>query len=125
MAKDIHSFDDTVIAVLDTKPAVSDAIEGLAREGFEYEVIQGEEGREHLDPTGEEGVVATVKRLISAFGDQYRILEQLDDELAEGKIVVSVKTEPDEAAEAVKILQDHGGHFIWKLGTWTFTPIGE
>jgi hypothetical protein len=39
--------------------------------------------------------------------------------------VISVDTEPDEAAEAIQILQDHGGEYIWKFGTWTFTRIGE
>jgi hypothetical protein len=122
---EIHDFDDTVIAILDHEPAAADAVDRLEEAGYEFEVLKGEEGKAHLDPAGEEGARATVKRLLSAFGDQYRVLDRLRSELDEGNLVVSVHSPPDEAAEAVKILRDHGGEYIWKFGTWTFTKIGE
>jgi hypothetical protein len=46
-------------------------------------------------------------------------------ELDDGNLVISVEAEPDEADEAVRILQDHDGEFIWKLGSWTYTRVGE
>ena len=61
-----------------------------------------------------------MKRLLSAFGDQYRLLERLHEELDRDNVVVSVDATPDEATDAVLIMQDHGGEFIWKLGSWTY-----
>lgn len=122
---EIHEFDNTVVAVLDRVPAAQSAVDRLADAGYEFEVISGEEGKGHLDPGGEEGMGATVKRLLNAFGDQQRILERLQQELDEGNLVISVETVPDEADEAVRILRDHGGSYVWKFGTWTFTRIGE
>lgn len=120
-----HDFDNTVVAILDREPAVRSASEGLARSGFEFEILTGEEGRAHLDPASDEGLMGTVKRLIKAFGDQHRIINRLDDALQKGKIVISVEIDGDDASEAISILRDHGGHYIWKLGGWTFTPIGD
>jgi hypothetical protein len=122
---ELHDFDDTVVAILDHEPVAADAVDSLSEAGYEFEVLEGEAGREHLDPGGAEGAKATVKRLLNAFGDQYRVLDRLRTELDEGKLVVSVDSPPDQADEAVRILQDHGGEYIWKFGTWTFTKIGE
>jgi hypothetical protein len=122
---EIHDFDNTVIAILNPVPAVREASADLRSAGYEVEVLSGESGQEHLDPAGESGVRATLKRLMGAFGDQYRITERLDRELADGRIVISVETKPDDAEHAVRILRDHGGHYIWKLGAWTFTAIDE
>lgn len=122
---DVHDFDNTVVAILDYEPEAADAVEALSEAGYDFEVLRGDEGKEHLDPAGEKGAKATVKRLLNAFGDQYRVLDRLYAELDEGNLVVSVDSPPDQASEAVRILQDHGGEYIWKFGSWTFTRIGE
>lgn len=123
--EDIHDFDNTVVAVLDDEDAVEAVVERLSEAGYDYELLEGEEGKQHLDPAGETGPGATIKRLLNVFADQYRVMEKLQRELEDGNHVVSVDSEPDEARQAVRILQDSGGEFIWKLGTWTFTRIGE
>lgn len=122
---EVHDFDDTVIAILDHEPEAANAVDRLADAGYAFEVLRGEEGKDHLDPAGEKSARATVKRLLNAFGDQYRVLDRLYAELEEGNLVVSVDSPPEEADEAVRILQDHGGEYIWKFGSWTFTRIGE
>lgn len=122
---EIHDFDGTVIAVLGGEPEINAALQGLRHAGYEVEVIAGEEGKKHLDPTGEQGAAATLKRLLTAFGDQHRVLERLHAELDRGNVVLSVEADPDDAAEVVHILQENGGEFIWKFGTWTFTQIGD
>lgn len=121
----VHDFDNTVVAILDRDPAAQHAVDRLAAAGYEFEVLTGEEGKDHLDPAGEKSAAATIKRLLNAFGDQYRVLDTLYEELDRGNSVISVDTVPDEADEAVRILQEHGGSYIWKFGTWTFTRIGE
>lgn len=120
-----HDFENTVVAILDEEPAVRNAAEGLAESGYDFEILSGEEGRAHIDPASEDGVMPTVKRLLNAFGDQHRIVERLDAALEQGKVVVSVEIEDDDPADAISILKDHGGHYIWRLGDWTFTPIGD
>lgn len=122
---EIHDFDDTVIAIVSDAEKAEAAVTGLTAAGYDIEILEGEEGKEHLDPAGESGPIATVKRLLNAFGDQYRLLERLQAELDDGSLVVSVNAKPDQADEAVRILQDHDGEFIWKLGTWTYTRVGE
>jgi len=114
-----------VVAILDREPDVRDAVDSLGAAGYQFEVLRGEEGKEHLDPSGEEGAMATLKRLFNAFGDQHRILDRLYTELDEGKLVVSVEAGPDDAEEAIRILRDHGGEFVWRLGKWTFNRIGD
>ena len=116
-------FDNTVVAILDERPMAGDAVEGLSAAGYDFEVLAGEEGRAHIDQGSDDGLTGTLKGLLTAFGDQKRIIERLDAALQEGKIVVSVDTADQDPADAIGILKDHGGHYIWRLGEWTFTPI--
>lgn len=103
-----------------------DVVSELRAAGYEVEVLRGASGKEHLDPGGKSGgAISTVKRLLNAFGDQYRVLKHLHDELDAGKQVVSVDISPDEADEAVRILRDHDGEYVWKFGSWTYTEIGD
>lgn len=125
LLSEIHDFDDTVVAILSDTERAETAVAELTAAGYDIEILEGEEGKQHIDPAGESGAVATVKRLFNAFGDQYRLLERLAAELDDGNLVISVEAEPDEAKEAVRILQDHDGEFIWKLGSWTYTRVGE
>jgi hypothetical protein len=122
---EIHDFDDTVVAVFDDSSVVPDVTGELGAAGYRYEVLEGDDGRRHLDPGGETGPGATVKRLLNVFGDQYRVLEHLYEKLEKGAVVVSVDAEPDAAEDAVEILQNHDGEFIWKLGAWTYTQVAE
>lgn len=122
---EIHDFDDTVVAVLDDREEAREVTEALSAAGYDFELLHGEDGKKHLDVAGESGPAATIKRLLNVFGDQYRVMEKLHRELDAGKLVISVDSKPDEATEAVRIIQDNDGEFIWKLGTWTFTQIGE
>ena len=122
---EIHDFDNTVIAIFDDEQEARDVTAELSAAGYEYELLVGEEGKAHLDVAGESGPGATIKRLLNAFGDQYRVIEELNAELGDGKLVISIDSKPNEADEVVRILQESGGEFIWKLGTWTYTKIGE
>jgi hypothetical protein len=119
---DIHSFENTVVAVLSAGSS-SEALEQLSAAGYEYEVMEGESGSKHLDAGGKEGFWAALKRAAAALGDETRVLNRLDSELAEGNIVVSVDISGREGKQAVSILREHGGEFIWRFGDWTFTPI--
>lgn len=123
--EEIHDFDDTVVAVLDNRETADVVVERLTEAGYDYELLEGEAGKAHLDPSGESGAGATLKRLLNVFGDQQRVMQHLNQQLDAGKIVMSVGAKPEDADEAVRALQDNGGEFIWKFGTWTYTPVGD
>ena len=122
---DIHDFDNTVVAVLSDEATVNEVSAALSAAGYEVEILKGDEGKAHLDAVGQTGAVATIKRLVDAFGDRFRVAEKLERELEKGNVVISVDAKPDEAEEAVNVLREHGADFIWKLGSWTFTRVGE
>jgi hypothetical protein len=122
---DIHDFDNTVVAVLSDEATVDEERAALSAAGYEVEILKGDEGKAHLDAVGQTGAVATIKRLVDAFGDRFRVAEKLERELEKGNVVISVDAKPDEAEEAVNVLREHGADFIWKLGSWTFTRVGE
>jgi hypothetical protein len=119
---DSHSFENTVVAVLSAGSS-NEALERLSAAGYEFEVMEGESGSRHLSPGEKEGFWAALKRAAAALGDETRVLDRLDSELAEGNIVVSVDISGREGKQAVSILREHGGEFIWRFGAWTFTPI--
>jgi hypothetical protein len=119
---DSHSFENTVVAVL-AAGSSDDALQQLSAAGYEYEVMEGESGGKHLDPGGVVGIWSALKRAAAALGDETRVLDRLESALAEGKLVVSVDISEREGKQAVSILREHGGEFIWKFGDWTFTPI--
>ncbi len=122
---DIHDFDGTVVAVFDDLSLAEQTATEVSGAGYDYELLHGEEGLRQLDPAGESGPRATIKRLVTAFGDQFRIAERLGAELGKGGAVISVDARSSDADEAVRILQKHGGEFIWKLGDWTYTQVED
>ena len=120
---DAHSFENTVVAVLQSGDNASEAVDRLAEAGFEVEVLEGESGSAHLDPGGNEGFWASIKKAASSLGDEQRVLERLDSALSDGRVVVSVEIGDRDGKDAVSILRKHGGEYLWKFGNWTFTPI--
>lgn len=123
--EEIHDFDDTVVAVLDNRETADEVVDRLTEAGYDYEPLESEEGKSHLEPAGESGPGAALKRLLNVFGDQHRVMEHLNRQLDDGKIVMSVDAEPEDAGRAVRVLKDRGGEFIGKFGTWTYTPVGD
>lgn len=121
--EDTHSFENTVVAVLKSGDKANEVVDRLAEAGYEVEILEGESGSAHLDPGGGDGFWASTKKAASALGDEKRVLERLDSALSEGSVVVSVGIGDRDSKEAVSILREHGGEYLWKFGDWTFTPI--
>ena len=111
------------IAVFKDDEKLTEAMSELDKAGYEYYVLEGEAGQDSLQPK-QEGVAATLKRLVSAFGDELRIMDRLDRSLAEGDQVVIVKAEDDQAA-VVDMLTERGGRFLWQFRGWTFNTAGS
>ena len=52
--------------------------------------------------------------------------DRLDKALQKGRLVVSVDVndDDDDAARVAVILEEHGGHDMWRLGEWSFNRVG-
>ncbi|MGB8360858.1 MAG: hypothetical protein WCE80_05615 [Acidimicrobiia bacterium] len=123
--KQPHRLENTVIAVLDSEPEAKNAVGGLASAGYVYEVLSGEHGRRHLRKGEHGGMLAALIRAAEVIGDEYRVIDHLDDALQAGKVVVSVEAQGENATQATEILRRNGGHYVWKFGEWTFTNVGD
>ena len=122
----MHDLTGTVVAIIDDAEEGRAAVAALAQEQFTAELLHGEEGRAHLTEEDEKGLAAVAKKIAIAFGDEVRIVDRLDKALENGRSVVSVDVEDDEeqAARVAVILEEHGGHDMWRLGEWSFNRIG-
>ena len=113
------------MAIFDDHDSGRVALRALAEEEFQAELMYGEEGRAHLSREDEAGLSAVLEKLALSFGDEMRILDRLDQALEEGSAVVSVDVDDDGAKKVSLILEEHGGHDMWRLGEWSFNRIGS
>jgi hypothetical protein len=122
----MHDLTGTVVAIIDDAEEGRVAVAALAQQQFSAELLNGEEGRAHLNEEDEKGLSAAAKKLALAFGDEMRIIDRLDQALQSGRSVVSVDVndDDDDAARVAVILEEHGGHDMWRLGEWSFNRIG-
>lgn len=115
----------TVVAVIDDSDRAGDAVADLTAAGFAVTSFQGESGRARFGDDSDEGVLASLRRLVLAFGDETRVLDTLDQALAGGSTVVSVRVEEDQAQNVADVLLRHGGRHAWRLGEWSFNRVGD
>ena len=111
------------IAVFNDPDDLAAATADLDQAGYEYFVLEGEEGQESLQPK-QEGLMATLQKMAAAFGDELRIIDRLDRSLADGDQVVIVKAQDNQAA-VVEMLAERGGNFLWQFRGWTFKVAGS
>ncbi len=121
----MHDLTGTVVAIIDDHEQATKAMSAINAAGFGAELLHGDEGRAHLSTEDEAGLTAVVKKLVAAFGDEVRIIDRLDKALASGASVASVEVTADQATDVVPILEEYGGHDMWRLGEWSFNRIGE
>jgi hypothetical protein len=124
----VHDLTGTVVAIIDSEEDARAAASALAGEQFDAALFHGEEGRAQLTAEEDEGgLTGLVKKLALAFGDEVRILDRLDKALEIGRSVISVDVADDEdrSARVAVILEEHGGHDMWRLGEWSFNRIGQ
>jgi hypothetical protein len=123
----VHDLTGTVVAIIDSQDDAREAASALTGEQFDAVLLHGEEGRASLSQEDERGLTGLVKKLALAFGDEVRILDRLDKALETGRSVISVDVADDEerATRVATILEEHGGHDMWRLGEWSFNRIGQ
>ncbi|MFA9432976.1 hypothetical protein [Egicoccus sp. AB-alg2] len=109
---------EKVVGVLDDRGRVDDLRQALSDAGVtDVEVLSGDEGTEQIDPGGDEhGALGKVVRTVQkALGDEAIRLENLNDELERGNLVVQagLPSEDDDAREQDKrrigaVMREHG-----------------
>jgi hypothetical protein len=123
----VQDLTGSVVAIIDSQDDAQEAASALAGEQFDATLLHGEVGRAQLSQDDEGGLTGLVKKLALAFGDEVRILDRLDKALETGRSVISVDVADDEdrAARVATILEEHGGHDMWRLGEWSFNRMGQ
>ena len=120
MASEAIDLKNKVVAVFDKAGAASKASSEVAGLGHSVTVLEGEEGRSRL-PHNQEGIKGALQTAAMTFGDEIRVLEGLDEALADGAQVLVVEVS-DGADQVVTKLSQNEGRFVWSFGDWTFKP---
>ena len=113
---------DRVVATIDSGDSGM-AISALKQRGWEVDVLKNEEDAERLGAK-QGGIAGALSKAAAAFGDEMRIIDQIERTLMEGNQVVLVSAD-DENSEVTKVLRAHGALAIWDFGTWTFVNAGS
>ena len=120
---------DSLLAVMpdDTCAATAAAtLHSLDIPDRDVSILRGTEGAARVDPTGAiHGLVARLRRIVSfAVMDQLPDMAWYDAAIRAGQVVVMVRVRGDAPkAEAIRILQEHGGHFINYYGRFATEEI--
>jgi len=122
-ADDKIALEDRVIATVDADDT-GQAIEALRSRGWEVEVLSGGSDAERLEPK-QGGLSGVLAKAAAVFGDEMRIIDQIERTLVEGNQVLVVSADSDLSPAVVKVLQDHGALAIWDFGSWTFVKVGS
>jgi hypothetical protein len=112
--------ENTVIALFETSEGVEAVSSELSAAGYPFDSYQGEDGRKKLAAEGDTGFV---RKFFNALGDEYQVVEKLDQQLSNGMLVVAVDTAELDAERAVEILNENGGQDMWKFDDWTYTRV--
>ncbi|MGH8958342.1 MAG: hypothetical protein ACRDVK_06675 [Acidimicrobiia bacterium] len=121
MATETIDLKNKVVAVFDDANAASQAAAAVSGLGHSVTVLKGEEGQARL-PQNQAGIKGVLKTAAMTFGDEIRVLDGLDEALAEGAQVLVVEVAEGEADRVVTTLNRNHGRFVWSFGEWTFKP---
>ena len=120
---------DSLLAVLpdpDRAAAAAAAIKATGVPDRDITVLRGDEGASRFDPTGAvHGLIARLRRIVSfTVMDQLPDMAWYDAAIRAGQAVVMVRLRGDDRkAEAVRIVREHGGHFINYYGRFATEEI--
>jgi hypothetical protein len=120
---------DRLLGVVETGEAAAQVAAALKSAGIpdrDITVMRGDEGAARFDPTGAvHGILTRIRRLVS-----FTVMDQLPDmawyeaAIREGHAVVMTRVRGDaRKAEAIRILRDHGGHFVNYYGRFATEEI--
>jgi hypothetical protein len=120
---------DSLLAVLpdaDRAASAAAAIKATGVPDRDITVLRGDEGASRFDPTGAvHGLIARLRRIVSfTVMDQLPDMAWYDAAIRAGQAVVMVRLRGDDRkTEAVRIVREHGGHFINYYGRFATEEI--
>jgi hypothetical protein len=120
---------DSLMAVLPDPPSAAAAAAALRAVGIpdrDLTILRGPEGADRLDGTGAiNGVIARLRRLVSfTLMDQLVDMAIYEQAVREGQAVLMTKPRDDaRKATAIKVLREHGGHFINYYGRFATEEV--
>jgi hypothetical protein len=120
----------TVFAVFPDHHSAQNAADRLRRSGVSAEsirILNGEEGLEDLDPTGERhGLRGRMMRAVQQLGEVVTFLEGYADQIRAGKTAMAVAfRENDDRQSIASLLIDSGGTQMSYTSDWTITGLVE
>jgi hypothetical protein len=88
-------------------------------------ILRGEEGANRLDGTGSvNGLMARLRRLVSfTLMDQLVDMAIYEQAVREGQAVVMVKARGERKTAAIRVLREHGGHFVNYYGRFATEEV--
>ncbi len=120
-----------LVGVVSTPEELQAAILELNKAGFgedEIDVLCGKKGADRLDVTGEKhGPLARLYRFVEKFGDmEAKNLREYQQELLSGHFLIAIEAaEEDKRAQALTILESHGGHRVNFYGKWAVEGLAS
>lgn len=121
--KDSIALEDRVVAIVDGADS-GGAANALRSRGWEVTILANESDVELLSPK-QEGLSGALAKAAALFGDEMRIIDQIERALGEGNQALVVSGDPELSAAVAKILRDNGALSIWDFGSWTFVNVGS
>ncbi len=117
-----------MVAVLPTPEAAAAAAAALRTAGIldrDISILRGDEGADRLDGTGSvNGLIARLRRLVSfTLMDQLVDMALYEQAVREGQVVVMVKARGERKTAAMRVLREHGGHFINYYGRFATEEV--
>jgi hypothetical protein len=115
-----------VVPDAETAARVAAALKAAGIPDRDITILRGEESASRFDPTGAiHGLLARIRRIVSfTVMDQLPDMAWYDAAIRAGHAVVMAKVRGDDRkTEAVRILRDHGGHFINYYGRFATEEI--
>jgi hypothetical protein len=119
---------DSLLGVVpdsETAARVAAALKAADIPDRDITVLRGDEGASRFDPTGAvHGLFTRLRRIVSfTVMDQLPDMAWYDAAIRGGHAVVMAKVRGDRKAEAVRILRDHGAHFVNYYGRFATEEI--
>jgi|SoiMethySBSTD1v2_1073268.scaffolds.fasta_scaffold638692_2 hypothetical protein len=120
---------DSLLAVLpdpERAAASAAAVKAVGIADKDITIMRGDEGASRFDPTGAvHGLFARIRRIVSfTVMDQLPDMAWYDAAIRTGQAVVMVRIRGDETkADAVRVLREHGAHFVNYYGRFATEEI--
>jgi hypothetical protein len=120
-AEEKLTLDDQVVATIDSTDS-GEAVAALRQAGWDVEVLKDPDDVERFGAK-QEGVGGAISRAAAIFGDEMRILDQIERTIADGNQVLLVAS--DQSTAVARVLRQNGALSIWDFGSWTFVNVGS